>query len=112
MTAYEWRISDWSADVCSSDLDLHDLRDDPGDPVPVAGTAERGAPDVAREAAGVAAADPGAADDHCRHLLDLRRPDRKSVMSGKSVTVRGSHGGCRHINKIKTTYSDKHSCIV
>src|SRR3546814_3811799 len=25
-TAYEMRISDWSSDVCSSDLDLHDAR--------------------------------------------------------------------------------------
>src|SRR3546814_15351799 len=24
-TAYEWRISDWSSDVCSSDLDAVDL---------------------------------------------------------------------------------------
>src|SRR3546814_2283281 len=26
-TAYEMRISDWSSDVCSSDLELHDHRD-------------------------------------------------------------------------------------
>src|SRR3546814_6828097 len=25
-TAYEMRISDWSSDVCSSDLDAHDYR--------------------------------------------------------------------------------------
>src|SRR3546814_6455716 len=25
-TAYEWRISDWSSDVCSSDLELYDHR--------------------------------------------------------------------------------------
>src|SRR3546814_4921297 len=28
-TAYEWRISDWSSDVCSSDLDADDRKLDP-----------------------------------------------------------------------------------
>src|SRR3546814_7872800 len=36
-TAYEMRISDWSSDVCSSDLALRDLRRDPA-----AGRADRG----------------------------------------------------------------------
>src|SRR3546814_6773171 len=31
-TAYELRISDWSSDVCSSDLGRVDLRAGPGDP--------------------------------------------------------------------------------
>src|SRR3546814_1845888 len=30
-TAYEMRISDWSSDVCSSDLDRVDIRADEGD---------------------------------------------------------------------------------
>src|SRR3546814_4268634 len=30
-TAYEMRISDWSSDVCSSDLRQRDLRADPAD---------------------------------------------------------------------------------
>src|SRR3546814_12608974 len=29
-TAYEMRISDWSSDVCSSDLAAHGIRHDPG----------------------------------------------------------------------------------
>src|SRR3546814_11773878 len=38
MTAYEMRISDWSSDVCASDLDRGERRSDP-----VAGLADAGA---------------------------------------------------------------------
>src|SRR3546814_1290843 len=57
-TAYEMRISDWSSDVCSSDL--------------------QGA--IARTAAGVPAFDdPVACVEHRRHAWrDLRRPDARS----------------------------------
>src|SRR3546814_2252088 len=34
-TAYEMRISDWSSDVCSSDLSLADLKTALGDTTPV-----------------------------------------------------------------------------
>src|SRR3546814_6182836 len=34
-TAYEMRISDWSSDVCSSDLDFARLGDRPDEPAPV-----------------------------------------------------------------------------
>src|SRR3546814_12707519 len=34
-TAYEMRISDWSSDVCSSDLDLEDLLHDLADDTPI-----------------------------------------------------------------------------
>src|SRR3546814_11646955 len=43
MTAYEMRISDWSSDVCSSDLGANDL------------TAEMGCPGQVREPAVIAA---------------------------------------------------------
>src|SRR3546814_2852177 len=50
-TAYEMRISDWSSDVCSSDLCRHGKRDEPaGRQVPVhvrrgrRGNAQRGQP--------------------------------------------------------------------
>src|SRR3546814_10635655 len=83
-TAYEMRISDWSSDVCSSDL-------------------ERLAPDLAeqfhqRRQIGVGAADvedsgPGVA------VKRLHHQDRKSVVSGKSVSVRVDLGGRRSIKK-------------
>src|SRR3546814_4365751 len=102
-TAYELRISDWSADVCSSDLrppaaggrltggcrhaQLRGLRRGPGNRGP------EGA-----EADGTAAPQP--------HALLLpgrgRAADaRKSVVSGKRVSVRVDLGG-RRIIKINT----------
>src|SRR3546814_13623540 len=104
-TAYEMRISDWSSDVCSSDL--------PG------ARWHRGRP-VAHRQRGLAAqpAVPGVAQptlagatryrghalangrrrEHARRR-DGSQPDRKSVVSGKSVSVRVDLGGRRIINK-------------
>src|SRR3546814_8622758 len=74
-TAYEMRISDWSSDVCSSDL----IR-----------TAHRAIP-----------------PRRAQHLLRQGRArhrrrahqDRKSVVKGKSVSVRVDLGGRRIIKK-------------
>src|SRR3546814_12538312 len=96
------RISDWSSDVCSSDL-------------------------CSAQVTGGYFADPGKKDvprlaelpypyaDHQHPLaprreLDERGPlvgaqDRQSVGSGKSVSVRVDLGGRRYINK-KTTKND------
>src|SRR3546814_19820720 len=92
-TAYEMRISDWSSDVCSSDL------------------AER--PAGQRGGVGPRAVDrpqdrpPARApqrlplgDRHGRHAG--ARGDRKSVVQGKSVSVRVALGGRRIIKKKKT----------
>src|SRR3546814_3349615 len=78
--AYEMRISDWSSDVCSSDLDRQQL--------------------FAQQQA----------DDRIGHQPQPRlmwigageqRRDRKSVVSGMSVSVRVDLGGLRIItNKI------------
>src|SRR3546814_17426052 len=106
-TAYEMRISDWSSDVCSSDVLRHDEgaavrqqylqrqeRADEGD--------DRGAGERAEYRA-VAAEDRPAADDdggdgvELAQLTGLR--DRKSVVSGKSVSVRVALGGRRIIQK-------------
>src|SRR3546814_9429298 len=91
MTAYEMRISDWSSDVCSSDL-RHRI----------------GAAPVAQ---GEQVAEHGdrhghLQDQHARHVaFQAKRPgdpeDRKSVVSGKSVSVRVDLGGCRTIKKKK-----------
>src|SRR6056297_4231062 len=69
-TAYELLRSDWSSDVCSSDL---------------AGEGD--------EEQGGAAVQGGGGRDH------LRSGDRKSVVEGKSVSVRVDLGGRRPINR-------------
>src|SRR3546814_14786965 len=88
-TAYELRISDWSSDVCSSDLpsrnppyELHPRREHP----------EIGAAkvQVVAERLAFAGNDVGA---------PCARGDRKSVVSGKSVSVRVDLGGRRLLNK-------------
>src|SRR3546814_14881209 len=126
-TAYEMRISDWSSDVCSSDLDQpprprprsaadrhhlgpHGRRGQPRDPGQ-AGTDEaaaglsllvrrrlQGHEGICRLCGG------GAAAGGDLHLSDpclaVRQLDRKSVVEGKSVSVRVDLG-CRRIIKKK-----------
>src|SRR3546814_2640320 len=87
-TAYEMRISDWSSDVCSSDLirqlllaEAERLAIDPGERLDAQGR-------------------PLAADDaKIDALLEREVRDRKSVVSGKSVSVRVDLGGRRIIKK-------------
>src|SRR3546814_18795417 len=81
-TAYEMRISDWSSDVCSSDL--HPARDPRR-------LSERGA-----RTRGVGPA------------RGQGRGDRKRVVKGKRVSVRVALGGTR---MIKNNYSPKHNYI-
>src|SRR3546814_18869428 len=86
-TAYEMRISDWSSDVCSSDL---------------------GAVAIGRGDDEVLPADclvPCFIRTENATELSLAEKDRKSVVSGKSVSVRVDLGGRRIINnnvKMKT----------
>src|SRR3546814_9836830 len=86
-TAYEMRISDWSSDVCSSDLDV------------AAASAETS---PATQIVFVTAYDQYAIDAFERGAIDyLLKPiavdlDRKSVVSGKSVSVRVALG-CRRL---------------
>src|SRR3546814_16825128 len=94
------RISDWSSDVCSSDLSRSRPRADRG----------------RRTAAGRPAARPAAPRPPCPSVRAAaaglppegygRRPaspagDRKSVVEGKSVSVRVDLGGRRIIKKKK-----------
>src|SRR3546814_16546887 len=99
-TAYEMRISDWSSDVCSSDL------------LPCGSAAQRrqpagggaGRPVLCRSAAdgrqslGYLQPDrpPGSHQD--QEINSVGR-DRKSDVSGKSVSVRVDLGGRRMIKK-------------
>src|SRR3546814_15519833 len=92
-TAYEMRISDWSSDVCSSDLIavrgdlLRLLRQH---------AVQRARQFEAAEIEGLAAAHVDLAGDSA-----LDHVDRKSVVSGKSVSVRVDLGGRRIMkNKI------------
>src|SRR3546814_4863663 len=88
-TAYEMRISDWSSDVCSSDLDL-----------------SSGAVPPHRRGHGCrhpALARSAARRRERRRTRHAQQGDRKSVVSGKSVSVRVDTGGRRIIKKKKTT---------
>src|SRR3546814_13138574 len=100
------RISDWSSDVCSSDLPIELplgwLRKEP--PIFF-----RGARGPIGKKTGEARHDTPLADiaDHRRGLARRRRgagrksEDRKSVVKGKSVSVRVDLGGRRIIKKTK-----------
>src|SRR3546814_18094751 len=107
-TAYEMRISDWSSDVCSSDLGgfllLRRLR-------VVAGRrgglvlARRGRVTRARDALGERVAGERVDQQDAAYCYaewfdhGLSRDDRKSVGEGKSVSVRVDLGGRRSLTK-------------
>src|SRR3546814_12052470 len=95
------RISDWSSDVCSSDLVMDKLNL---------------ANDAGFLGSDVISGRPEGMDDaawrHQREVLaisqlhanvDAEIPDRKRVVSGKSVSVRVDLGGRRLIKKQRTT---------
>src|SRR3546814_18071485 len=96
------RISDWSSDVCSSDLDVdvHELAvlgvDLDGARVAVGPAVADAEHEVGPEKGGVAVAVAGLQADHAGH-----QRDRKRVVSGKSVSVRVDLGGRRFIKKKK-----------
>src|SRR3546814_11480205 len=117
------RISDWSSDVCSSDLSFGKLR--------VLLLSEFGAfrslcllpggkriseaikidvdPEEIINALKITPKRAGGSGRNIKYayaeaICDLRtdpRLDRKSVVQGKSVSVRGNHGGRRMIKKKK-----------
>src|SRR3546814_19087664 len=90
-TAYEMRISDWSSDVCSSDLGAISFLSPCVLPLVPGITAEKKSkPGKLRQGAAVSieGLTPGVA-----------YKDRKSVVSGKSVSVRVDLGGRRIITK-------------
>src|SRR3546814_2372432 len=108
-TAYAMRISDWSADVCSSDLELDRLGDrfDAGLEQDHAG-GDAGGDDQ----------DQDQKDDRCFHTIASLHffavgvqavggfgQDRKSVVSGKSVSVRVELGGRRIIKQKQHTHT-------
>src|SRR3546814_6232229 len=100
-TAYEMRISDWSSDVCSSDLGQDDARQRAARRNGVgrcAGHPHRRHPRTAMPAPGYgcAAYQVGRCVDDRPRSLDK---DRKSVVEGKRVSVRVDLGGRRILKK-------------
>src|SRR3546814_3492826 len=91
-TAYEMRISDWSSDVCSSDLRLYHRG------FPQAHRTQHG-PRHPPRAGGGGDAQPYAADHRRDHGRDGRSEE---LRVGKEWSVRVDLGG-RRIIKIKTT---------
>src|SRR3546814_11187472 len=96
-TAYELRISDWSSDVCSSDL----LR------AVEAVVAWRSTRSARRSTASgtptrrAASAMPASAAGSPSNSASVAARDRKSVVEGESVSVRVDLGGRRIIKKKK-----------
>src|SRR3546814_13925402 len=109
------RISDWSSDVCSSDLadQCGGGREADGQAPLAGGQAEpEGDMSLARAAGTerddiLAQLDPFATRPlqhlHLVELLDGGQVDRKSVVSGPSASVRVDIGGSRTINKKNTS---------
>src|SRR3546814_16623338 len=105
-TAYDLRISDWSSDVCSSGL--RDSRDISSNrpPMPTLGarSANKSNDEPTTTANNIKMNTPrrGSVAKVCTDVKD-----RKSVVKGKRVSVRGDLGGRRIIKKSKTTVSKK-----
>src|SRR3546814_5250677 len=99
-TAYEMRISDWSSDVCSSDLHNSTMKLNSESTLPATLDAPgANTPNGVMTRSG----DEGAS----RSLRQTRSPsaaDRKSVVSGQSVSGRVDLGGRRIIKK-QTTHT-------
>src|SRR3546814_7244167 len=92
-TAYEMHISDWSSDVCSSDLEIcgtHDI---------VAGAGDVLERDRRSRLTGGERQARDAAFERRDALFEHVAEDRKSVVSGKSVSGRVDLGGGRVIKK-------------
>src|SRR3546814_18491077 len=105
-TAYELRISDWSSDVCSSDLSCggHDQtrRRRPFHPGAVL---RAHSPQIPRAEHHLEPAE----SCHAHGWTEggaVARQDRKSVVSGKSVSVRVDLGGRRIIKKTTTQHNN------
>src|SRR3546814_18537365 len=99
-TAYDLRISDWSSDVCSSDLDRSGSARFPG-----ASPVRPAPPRIAARRITLMT------DDDTPHGLGrgltTYGEDRKSVVQGKSVSVRVDIGGRRIIKNKNTTVLNK-----
>src|SRR3546814_18325543 len=98
-TAYEMRISDWSSDVCSSDLSKTPQRP----PELLHSITCKGSP--MEDFIDNLAAQEGWTESTTKTVL---AGDRKSVVSGKSVSVRVDLGGRRIIKKKRKDKEQQH----
>src|SRR3546814_16693567 len=107
-TAYEMRISDWSSDVCSSDLHNPDRpwRIETGNQIGERRAAGRPLLDQARDGVRIPIEDDAdmaapheTTDDVSTHATEPE--DRKSVVEGKGGSVRVDIGGRSIIKKKK-----------
>src|SRR3546814_16728985 len=96
-TAYEMRISDWSSDVCSSDLERDagncGQYDEPGS------HRAKSSGDTLTPRWPAAAPGRDTTVSSPRRSQGVTRADRKSVVEGKGVSVRVDIGGRRIIKK-------------
>src|SRR3546814_17635529 len=104
-TAYEMRISDWSSDVCSSDLRWRSWFRSGAD------RRLRYARHSARPCRTARPRPLGGEGAAARRPM-ARQPDRKSVVSGKSVSVLVDIGGRRIIKKKKNILNACKSLII
>src|SRR3546814_12130389 len=105
-TAYEMRISDWSSDVCSSDLEtdqkpapdanISAIALDTGQAPPVIGVAPP------MQAAAAPADEPSSPQPVQAVRTEIAAEDRKSVVQGKRVSVPVANGARRILQKNKT----------
>src|SRR3546814_15115111 len=96
-TAYEMRISDWSSDVCSSDLAFGGLLRQRLQRI------EHALHVLVRVEVLVVVGDGAVGRDHVGQPVgEIGAGDRKSVVEGKSVSVRVDLGGRRSIKKKKS----------
>src|SRR3546814_14697648 len=114
-TAYDMRISDWSADVCSSDLQRSPRRRRGGDgrqagpprrrPDGAAGLVTLVGVDVGSTTVKAVAVEDGRVtwQDYQRHntkqAATVVESDRQSVVYGKMWSGRVDLGGCRDLKK-------------
>src|SRR3546814_12280000 len=96
-TAYEMRISDWSSDVCSSDLNDRGCRR--RYTLPWSARACEWSDHRRDDRGRNAARRCTSTDPHLGWRDALSWRDRKSVVLGKSVSVSVDLGGSRTINK-------------
>src|SRR3546814_11621695 len=102
------RISDWSSDVCSSDLNLARYIRELDRPCAVARNDAVTLADIARLAPSHIIVSPGPCTPKEAGISNAVI-DRKSVVSGKSVSVRVDLGGCRILKKKNNNNSCDHT---